>query len=460
MFGSGVRSYSDAVTRQRRVNVMYDIRKDGDKTAVICIGTPGSYVWATIPAFPIWGARVIGSSAYVVAGTKLYQVSLGGSVTLLGSIPTAARLVSMSDNSVQLIMVDGIFGYVLTLATNTITQITDANFPNGATSVEFLNSVFYVEYPNSRQFAKSAQLDGKTWSPQVYGTKENSSDLTARVCVLNGTLILFGFMTMEYWQDVGASPLPVQRINGVTQQWGLAAINSVSHAKNTLIFLGLNPDGGVSVVMLNGYTPVPISDTDTEAIIASMSLVSDAISYVYHVYGHTVYQITFPTAQRTLCYDLDSQIWHEGQTGVDPTGRHYGNLGFAFANRNVISDATTGNLYFLDQNTNKDNGAAIKREVCTRHARADGNELFLTELLLEFETGVSTGTVGLEISRDGGRTFGPQRTSSLGQVGAYLSRVIFRRMGRARDFVFRITVTDDVRFLISSGSAVIELSES
>jgi hypothetical protein len=458
LFGSGVTSYSMAVTRQRRVNCMYDIRKDGDKEAIVVVGTPGAYVWATLPTAPVRGYRVVGSSLFVVAGTSLYRVSSGGAVALLGSMPTVSRKVGMSDNSIQIIIVDGIAGYVYSIATGAITLITDTSFPNGATSVAFLNSRFIVEYPSSRQFNVSALLDGTTWSPGIYGTKENSSDLLVRAEVLNGTLVLMGDLSLEFWQDTGGKPLPYSRINGASQQWGLAAVNSVAHLHETLMFLGKNPDGGVSVIILNGYTPSIVSDSDIEFIMQSFSTVADAVAMVYHAFGHTVYQLTFPSAGRTLAYDLETKIWHEAQTGLAPA-RHFGEISVSFANHNVFSDATTGNLYFVDTATYTDAGQATLREVCTRNVRMGGNEIFLNQLLLEIESGVSVGNVSIEVSRDGGRTFGPQKTRPLGPLGQYLSRAIFRRLGRSRDFVIRIRVTDPLKFIMSSGSVDYEMSQ-
>ena len=460
LFGAGVRSYSDTATRQRRLNVMYDIRKDADRSAVICVGTPGAYQFASIPSAPVWGMYSVGSTLYAVVGTHLYGVSLGGSVSILGSLPTVARNVLMADNSLQIIIVDGVSAYTYTIATGTIAQITDGNFPYGASSVAFLDGRFLVEYPNSRQFAVSALLDGTTWSPQIYGTKENGSDLLFKVWIFSGTLLLFGARSLEFWQDIGAAPNPLQRISGTTQQWGLAAVSSVCNAGTSCVFLGVNPDGGVSVVMLNGYTPIAISDADIEAVILSFGgAVGDATALVYHAYGHSVYQLTFPSQRRTLCYDLQTQMWHEAQSGVDVTARHFAQQGIAFGNRNVVSDSTSGVLAVLDQNTFTDNGVTIKREVCTRHAKSAGNSVYVTQLMLEFETAVAGGRVGVELSRDGGKTFGPQKIRSLGSIGDYQWRVLFRRLGWSRDMVFRITVTENQRFILAVGNADVEHAE-
>lgn len=465
LFGAGIASYSQIVTRQRRVNCLYDVRADQDRAATVVLGTPGSSVFTALPAGPIYGWHVVGTTMYVAAYTGLYSVTATGVVTYLAALPTMFQNVSMADNSLQLIIVDGVTGYVYTFATGTMTAITDVHFPQGATSVAFLNGRFIVNKPNTREFYVSQLLDGLNWtyldSVAVYGTKENSSDLLLEVDVLNGVLVLWGQSSIEFWQDVGTSPLPYQRINGATQTWGLAAIDSHIKVGNTELFLGASPDGGLKVIMLNGYSTVPVSTSDLEYIISNFTRVNDAVALCYTAFGHPIYQITFPTANRSFAYDLKTQLWHEAQTGLDLVGRHFANLGITFNNLNYVSDTTTGNIYLLDEDTYTDNGSSIPRELCTRHLRNDGNYVYLTQLMLDFDTAVGNAAVtdpqvSIALSRDGGRTFGYEKTRPLGKMGDYRTRVVFNRLGSGRDIVARIRVTDAVKFMLASGSAVVE----
>lgn len=466
LFGSGVRSYADIVTRQRRLNCIYDLRQDQDQSAVVLLGTPGAALYGvTLPTSPIRGWHIAGALLYVVAGSTLYSINTYNGVTAIGTLVVSGSTVSMADNSNQLIIVDGFAGYICNLVSNTLTQISDVNFPNGCTSVTFLNSRFICNVPNSRTFVVSQVLDGTSWTPYIYGTKENSSDLLVEVDVLNGNLVLWGQRSIEMWQDVGSSPLPYQRINGATQQWGLAARDSHVHIGTSEIFLGVNPDGGVKVVKIQGYTPVPVSNSDIEYLISNFANINQAVAMVYNVYGHSIYHLTFPSENRTLAYDDTTGIWHEAQTGTAPYGRHFGNLSIAFNAKTLVSDSTSGIIYALDPDVYTDNGANIRREVCTRHLRADGNELHLSRLLLEMPSGVGNTSsvnpvVTIRISRDGGSTFGPEKQRPLGKVGKYLSRAIFNRLGWGRDIVIMIAVTDPVLFGILSGSADMEIANS
>jgi hypothetical protein len=51
----------------------------------------------------------------------------------------------------------------------------------------------------------------------------------------------------------------------------------------------------------------------------------------------------------------------------------------------------------------------------------------------------------MQISRDGGRTWGAEMWRSFGAVGNYTARAIWHRLGRSRDWTFKFRVTDPVK---------------
>lgn len=462
LFGTGIKSYSQVVTSQRRLNCYYDIRVDGDKTNLAIVGTPGAYTWTTIPDSPIRGWRVVNSLLYVVARTGVYQVDIGGNVTLLGTIINSGQLVSMSDDSVSMLIVDGVRGYRITLPSGAPQLITDTNFPYGSVSAVSLDSRFVANIPGTRSFAVSALLQSEVWSPRIFGTKENYSSNIVAVDSLNGALILWGSTDLEFWQNVGSAPNPYQRINGATQTWGLAALNSRSYIGNTMAFLAQNPNGGIQVMKFNGYTPDRISTSDIENIISGFNIFSDAVALSYITNGHVMYQLTFPSANRSFLYDMSSNIWYETQTGVGSVGRHFGKLGIVFNTKNYVCDTDSGKIYRLDPDTYTDDGTPIKRQLTSRHIRMDGNDFSISEMTLEMETGVGLTTgqgsdpkIMMRVSKDGGRTFGSERWKKIGRSGEYKRRVMWDTLGSSRDFVFEWTMTDPVKFVVTGGQAVV-----
>ena len=89
------------------------------------------------------------------------------------------------------------------------------------------------------------------------------------------------------------------------------------------------------------------------------------------------------------------------------------------------------------------------------------NQVFFTRLQLQFQPGIgivsgqgSDPQVMMRMSNDGGNTYGNERWNSIGKAGAYRDRVIWRRLGYARDRVYEVVVTDPIKAVIVSANLV------
>jgi hypothetical protein len=222
----------------------------------------------------------------------------------------------------------------------------------------------------------------------------------------------------------------------------------------------------VQVVQLIGLSPKVISDTDLENIVNAFPKVSDAVALAYQIDTHKFYQITFPSAlplPRSFLWNASTGVWSEVQSGTQG-GRHIGNLSTYWQGMSIISDYQQNILYTVSDTAYTDNGLPIVREVVTRHTLSNFNRFRVDSLYLDMDTGVGTQTgqgvnpqVMLQYSKDNGRTWNAERWSSLGQVGQYLNRVLWRRFGSTRDATFRIRMSDPVKFVITEGA--LKLSE-
>jgi hypothetical protein len=75
------------------------------------------------------------------------------------------------------------------------------------------------------------------------------------------------------------------------------------------------------------------------------------------------------------------------------------------------------------------------------------------------ETGVGTTDgqgvnpqVMLSVSKDGGHTYGTEQWCSMGAIGNYQTRAIWRRLGQARDWTFKFRISDPVKRVIFGSS--------
>lgn len=454
--GNGIYSKSAVVTRQRRLNIIFENREDGDKTQVALYGTPGLVQQFTIPGVAR-GLLGTESALYAVAANLFYSLSSSGSVLYSQSLTTGSGYVSMDFSDTQLMLTDGVYGYIYD--GTSLSQITTGWFPNGAKTCTFVSDYFFAEQPGTQYVWASNTRDGKSGNALSFAAASQYSGNIIAVDKLAGNLLTFSQRHLQFWQNAATSPFPFQPILSAAVEYGLEAIWCRSHIDNSLIYLAHNPQGTVQVARVIGYTVEIISTPDLEQILNSWSTVSDMVSMAYVVNKHPIFQMTSPSQRRSFIYDCLSGIWSETQTGLAIQDRHTGNLATYYAGNTLVSDYAQGIVYQLSDTTYTDNGAPIIRELVTRHANQDHNEFEIDEVYLDFETGVginsgqgSDPVVSLEVSKDNGRNFGTPRTASIGKMGKYNTEVFFRRFGSARDFVFRLRVTDPVKFAVTTAA--------
>jgi len=445
--GEGYKSRT--VSAQRRVNLYVEIQSTPDKSSIVMYGTPGLTQAIDFGTAPVRGAWAVGTYAYIVAGSLFYKVSPNGSFTWNGTLATSGGRVSMSDNGTQVIIVDGTAGYLFNLTTLVFSTITDLNFPNGASSVCFLAGYFIVNKAATGQFWWSNVYDGATWNALQFATAESNPDDLVAVSADHGVLYLLGVKTTEFWAPSGDTAV-WRRVGGAGIEWGLAAPWSFDRFMDHEIFLAKNRMGQYQVVVLQGYTATSISTPEVTQSMNQQTSISGASGYSYMLDGHPFYQINFPA--KSYLYDGLSNAWSEVSSNG---GRHFGELRFSFQDKPYVADYRNGLVYLVDAAVYTDNGTAIVREWETKHVFHDLDRLSVYEFQVEFEPGVGLVTgqgsdpqAMLQISRDGGATWGAELWSSIGMMGAYIKRVIWRRLGRARDFVFRVRVSDPVKVVI------------
>lgn len=582
ILGAGIDGRSKSVSAQKRQNLFLEIKAEKDKSNLVAYGTPGLKPFASFGNSPVrsmWWFQAV-NFLYAVVANKLYEVRTDGSYVERGTLATSEGSVSMADNGIQLMIVDGNNGYIYTPAsanlsysktgtTVTVTEVlqtrkngeiveiigdfnvpsgtytisipsinapsmvattmyvitsvgtsdftlvgaplnevgivfaatgptpgtgtvvnanewqitttvsgtatgtlkvvndfrfitaayTGVNFP-GANTVAFIDSYFVINVPNSKQFWLSGQYDGFYWDPLQYASKEAYTDNLQAVSVDNGNIVLLGAISQEYWQNDGGFPFPFSRIAGSPTDTGLVARWSIARCAGMLMYLGRARRGGISVVAINNYRPVIISTPDLDYLFNEYDSPQDAVAFSYRLNGHDFYQINFQQQSVSWLYDATTEAWSQMTSGTDT--RHYGNRSAQFNNEIIVSDYRNGNLYTLDALTYTDNNDVIFRELITPHFfKGDSfNKLHIYRLRLDMQQGVglvdgqgSNPQIMLQVSRDGGYTYGNEMWTSFGAQGEFLKRAEWRRLGVSRNYVFKFRISDPVKVVFISAAA-------
>lgn len=463
LFGSGIGNKSYVVTRQRRLNCFFELREDKDKSPVVVYGTPGliasGITLSTPGGLPVRGWLGTQSALYLVAYNQFQSVNNSGTALFTGAVGTTSGNAVFANNATQVLVADGSVGYIYTPGAATFTAI-GSNYPTSAKTVTFVSSFFVAEQPGTQKFWVSNANDGSTWNALAFASASAFSDNILAVDNNAGNLVVFCQQHKEFWQDAGLSPEPFAPIQSAANEYGLAAIYSRAHVNEAIIYLAQTREGGLQFRQINGFTETNITDPDIGSIINGFTVVSDAVAMTYEVDEHKFYRVSFPTQNRTFDYDCSTGIWGEAQTGttLTPT-RHTTNLSAYFGGQLITSDYATSSVYKFDPNTYTDSGTTIIREIITRHVLSEHNRIRVSCLFLDMETGVGTQTgqgsnpqIMLQYSKDDGRTWSAERWVSLGQVGQYMTRVMWRRFGSTRTATWKIRMSDPVKFVITQGA--------
>jgi hypothetical protein len=197
--------------------------------------------------------------------------------------------------------------------------------------------------------------------------------------------------------------------------------------------------------MGEGYNPNIISTPEVNYRLSTYTTYSNAFSYSYQHEGHEFYCLTFPSHKVTEVYDALTQQWHQrGHVISDefPNRERYNCHVFAFG-KHLFGDFSNGKIYQLDASVGTIDGTRIPRERTTGIFTEEEKRIRISALQLDMEEGIgdpneSTDTsMWLSYSKDGGHHYTDEVDRSMGDTGEYAHRVIWRRLGWARNWVFR-----------------------
>ena len=445
----------------RMVNLFPEIVPEAGKEPAFLQRAPGLRKLATVGNGPIRGLWEYGGFMYVVSGNQVYKVNSSYTATLLGTVANASGPVSMVDNGTQLFIACNGPSYIYNATTNVLQQITDGDFP-GAVTVGYLDGYFVFNEPNSQRIWVTSILDGLSVDPLDFASAEGSPDGVVGIIVSHRELWVLGTNSVEVWYDAATQGFPLERMQGAFNELGCAAAYSIAKMDNGIFWLGKDARGQGIVYRANGYTGQRISTHAVEWHIQQYGNLSDTIGYTYQQDGHSFYVLVFPSADTTWVYDVATGAWHEraGFTNGAFT-RHRGNCQVFFNNEVTIGDYQNGNIYAFDLDVYADDGT-IQKWLRTWRALPTGqNNLKRSahhSLQLDCETGVglnlgqgSDPQVMLRWSDDGGHTWSSEHWVSIGKIGEYYRRAIWRRLGmtlKIRDRVYEVSMTDPVKIAI------------
>ena len=443
--GGSYEGRSSNVASQSMINYFYEKGTDGDSL----VSTPGSISLSVPVAGEVRGGIAYNNLAYFVIGSTLYEIDAAGNSTSRGTLTTSTGRVSMAHNGTrvsanqQIFIADSTQRYIYDNTTSTLTGYTDY----AAVTVVFLDGYFIFNVKDTDRFYLTSSYDGVTVSALDFETAEGDPDIIHSLIADQRELIAFGTLSNSSWYDSGDTDNTFQRFQGGFKQTGTSAAFSPARTDNNIYWLSMDDRGHGQVVKLGeGRSPIVVSTPEIAYQISTYSTISDAFGYAYQHEGHEFYVLTFPTANVTWVYDASTQQWHRrGHTINDefPSRERYNCHVFAFG-EHLFGDYANGTIYKLDSTVGTIAGTRIPRERTTSTVGQEEKRIRIATLQLDMEEGIGDPSVTtdnamwLSWSKDGGHTFSNEIERSMGDLGDYSRRVIWRGLGQARNWTFKL----------------------
>lgn len=459
--GASAYSRSKAFDPQTLINLYWEKGGSGARADGILLGTPGKPLFANVTAngcralFTTGKGRLFGSF-----DNKIMEFFYNGTSVQRGTIASFSGSVRMVDSENELCIVDGIGGYILDLIDNTLVTITNPNFPNGTKTVSYADGAFLCPVPGTGFFRYSGVQDGLTWNMFDEASAEGFTDPLQAVVAVQGQLCALGSISTEFFTNTGDGVTPYASVAGSASAVGCLSPFTPVVIGTNIFFLGRSALGAPGLFVTNGYAVNSISTPAVDADIENWADQSTATALAYEQAGHTFYEVSSLAGGKSHVYDVTAQVWSVRQSREPVLGTMGRDIAewhaFAFG-KNLVGDYRNGNIYELSLSDFRENGEFIIRERTGGNLSSNGKRVFIVKFGLLAQMGVGAADncssdedpqAMLQMSYDGGITWGVEQWRSLGRVGQYGLQAEWSRLGWGYNVVARVRVSAGVQVAI------------
>jgi len=323
----------------------------------------------------------------------------------------------------------------------------DPNLPS-VNSVSSLDGYFLFTTGDGKIYASG--LNDPTIDPLSFTSAEANPDGLMRGTVNANQFFAWGSTSVEVYQDVGATPFPLQRVTVIPI--GLLSPSCIAGWEegwsNDQIFVA--NDG--TVRRLQGYQPIVVSNKDVERAIGAVADKTNLRAFVYIFEGHPIWSLSCPSW--TWCYNLATGFWHERKTyGMQ---RWFCEESAYFNGQWILSRYDNENLLILDAASFNEDGLPIAMTIESAPVKDFPQRVNIPAAFFDWTTGnapltgpfdVSDPEISISWSKDGGGIWGNEViASSLGKTGQYVDLVRVNRIGLSsgHGLRFRLMTTSPV----------------
>lgn len=307
---------------------------------------------------------------------------------------------------------------------------------------------------------------------QKYFNGSTSSDKCIALSSVGPLLTMFGPSSIEFWQKGDAESYQSWQRTSYTinKEQGIESPYSIASVNHSQFCIGTGKANAKCVLMIQNTEVKKISPLWLDRILA-VNDVKWTKGWTYSKNNHSFY--LFSIKDRCFAYDVTTSQWHIRQSRNFYTGsvKNYMPLYAVWWNNMILTGSSeSGNLYELDENYFYEDFDATNRLPLLRVRQtpvitSSYKPFVIYEIAVECNSGAMNvygppAKAILQVSRDGGYTFGNVREASLGRRGQYSARLKWLNLGLVRQCVLRISYSEPTDFVISDSSIRFEETKS
>jgi hypothetical protein len=383
----------------------------------------------------------LGGDVVAVIGNTVWRIPETGSATSLGTVGGVGR-VSIAGSLAGVMITDGVNGWYSTGGAIAALTLPFSN----PSAVIYGSGYWQILAGGTQRRYRATDIAPTVWDALAFDSASESPDPLVTIAFSGGRVWDIGTRTIEMRYATGDAEAPFAPETGRSYQRGCKARDSLSLIDNTIVWVGDD-----NIVYRGGDVPQAISGPFLSEKIAATdpgSIYAHSLAWQ----GHVFYCLTLEN-QGTWLYDFTTQQWCQWGT-YDKPRWSAGMVCDGWDNLPLVGDVETGTLYRLDADVFADAGVQLIGKL-TAGAPVRGDRVSVARVRLEVTTGTMAQVplaadpdplVGMEISRDGGNSWGPMQYRSMGQAGEHYRRVVWNRLGQFRlpGVLLRFTVSDPV----------------
>lgn len=405
-------------------------------------------------AIIVWTGSASGTaviSAFGATNSTIYSgtVSLGAITGKARSIAetfistTATLLVPSSDST----------GWYYDTAVAVMTKITDVDFPGNA------GFTTVGDFAPVDGFACIMSSDGKIWAPDLnsvtawtgnnYDSANSYPDKGVGCVRFKNLLMAFGKESVEFWQNAGLTPFPLQRVKTMTQKVGAISSDAISALSDNVFWCGSTSQGGLSIFQYDGtLSRISPPEIDFQLVLAGPTSISLT---TLRFYGRSF--VLVKANATTYVYCIEDKRWHEWASTTPLWYKCAGlSSGTQILTYSISNISTSGKVYLINPAALvfTDDGLAYTATIQSATQEADGRTMFFDFLRLIADN-VAGSTFTVSASDDDYDSW-----SVLGTIDMSSNEKRIDRLGASRSRAWKLTHSSNNEFRIEK--AVGEMS--